>query len=702
MPSSSLSEPGFDLSDRGVAGRPAPPPVDVFVSTERGAYRPGETVFATVLARDDRARAIEGLTLTAIVTRADGVEYGRFPLPDQGAGGRTLAFPVGAGAPTGGWRLAIHADPAAAPLAAVAFLVEDFVPERVDLALTLPDGAIDPAAPPTLAARADFLWGAPGADLALEGETRIATARELSGRAGLPLRPRGRALRLGLRRPRSGHHRRERYGDDPAHACRRPGRSADRCPDRDAPGPRRLRSAGRAQPRPAAPARRAAHRRAPALRRRRRRGRDRRLRGDRPRSRPRAGGPRRRELDAVARRHRLPVVRGRRRLELRARHPPVPVANGAVDLAAGGPVRLDTAVDWGRYELSLAASDGRYIATSVGFDAGWGAAAAGSETPDFLALSLDRERYAPGDTARARIVVPNPGQLARRRAWATGWSRRRSLAVEAGDTVVDLPVTDDWGAGAYVTATLVRPMDVAAGRNPARAIGLAWAPVDPGTRRLAVAFEGPGEARPRATTEAVLKIDGLAAGARAWATIAAVDVGILNLTGFEAPDPDGHYFGQRRLGVEMRDVYGRLIDGLQGTPGRLRSGGDAGLGFRAPPPTEELVAIFSGVLEADAEGRVRAPIDLPDFNGTVRLMAVAWTADGVGQASKDWLVRDPVVVQASLPRFLAPGDRTRLRLDLAHATGPGGAGRGLAHRVRPGPASAGRRRSPARSTRTAA
>jgi len=223
-----------------------------------------------------------------------------------------------------------------------------------------------------------------------------------------------------------------------------------------------------------------------------------------------------------------------------------------------------------------------------------------------------------------------------------------------------------------VTATLIRPMDVAAGRNPARAIGLAWAPVDPGQRRLSVAFEGGDAAPPRGVTETVLKIDGLGEGERAYATIAAVDVGILNLTGFEPPDPDGHYFGQRRLGVEMRDVYGRLIDGLQGTPGRLRSGGDAGLGFRGPPPTEDLVAVFSGVLEADAEGRVRAPVALPDFNGTVRLMAVAWTADGVGQAAKDWLVRDPVVVQASLPRFLAPGDTTRLRVDLAHASGPAG------------------------------
>ncbi len=179
-----LAEPGFDLSDRGVAGRPAPPPVDVFATTERGAYRPGETVFATVLARGDRARAVEGLTLTAIVTRADGVEYARYPLPDQGAGGRALSFPIDPAAPTGGWRLAIHADPEAPPLATTAFLVEDFVPERIDLALTLPDGPVDPAAPPSLGARADFLWGAPGADLALEGETRVTMAREIPGRPG--------------------------------------------------------------------------------------------------------------------------------------------------------------------------------------------------------------------------------------------------------------------------------------------------------------------------------------------------------------------------------------------------------------------------------------------------------------------------------------------------------------------------------------
>jgi uncharacterized protein YfaS (alpha-2-macroglobulin family) len=120
------------------------------------------------------------------------------------------------------------------------------------------------------------------------------------------------------------------------------------------------------------------------------------------------------------------------------------------------------------------------------------------------------------------------------------------------------------------------------------------------------------------------------AGETAYVTIAAVDQGILNLTGFTAPDPQGYYFGQRKLGVGIRDLYGRLIDGLNGAEGAVRSGGDAGAQARlqAPPPTEELVAYFTGPLEVDADGYARTTFDLPSFNGTVKVMAVAWSKTG--------------------------------------------------------------------------
>ena len=105
----SLSDPEFDLSDRGVEGREAAPPVDVFLTTDRGAYRAGETVYATALARDPMSAALPGLPLTAVLNRPDGVEYARMLVADGGAGGHVFAMPIGASAPRGMWRLAMTA-----------------------------------------------------------------------------------------------------------------------------------------------------------------------------------------------------------------------------------------------------------------------------------------------------------------------------------------------------------------------------------------------------------------------------------------------------------------------------------------------------------------------------------------------------------------------------------------------------------------
>ena len=107
--------------------------------------------------------------------------------------------------------------------------------------------------------------------------------------------------------------------------------------------------------------------------------------------------------------------------------------------------------------------------------------------------------------------------------------------------------------------------------------------------------------------------------------------------------------------------------------GRLRTGGDgAAMSAQGSPPTEKLVAFFSGPLKLDAAGKATVDFDIPQFNGTVRVMSVAWTKDAVGHASTDVIVREPVVVTAGLPRFMAPGDTAQLRLDIANTDGPAG------------------------------
>ena len=130
------------------------------------------------------------------------------------------------------------------------------------------------------------------------------------------------------------------------------------------------------------------------------------------------------------------------------------------------------------------------------------------------------------------------------------------------------PSASDWGTGAYVVATLRRPLDAPAQRMPGRAIGVQWFSIDRKARTLALDMKLPATACGRTTTLRVpVKLDGLAAGEEARVVVAAVDVGILNLTNYKPPAPDDYYLGQRRLTAEIRDLYGQLIDGMQGTRG---------------------------------------------------------------------------------------------------------------------------------------
>ena len=139
----------------------------------------------------------------------------------------------------------------------------------------------------------------------------------------------------------------------------------------------------------------------------------------------------------------------------------------------------------------------------------------------------------------------------------------------ASGTDVDVPVSADWGPGAYVAVHVFRTAADAKSR-PGRAIGLTWVGVDPAVRTLDVAFDVPDKYPPRA-----LHRDQAAHRAGRVGQLAAVDEGILRLTNFVSPDPSNHFLGRRRLGLDIRDDWGRLIAPPDGAgdgaaPGRRR------------------------------------------------------------------------------------------------------------------------------------
>ncbi|MCO5065352.1 MAG: alpha-2-macroglobulin family protein [Rhizobiaceae bacterium] len=669
-----MTKAGFDLSDRGVEGRAAPGALDVYAFTERGIYRAGETVHASALARNDAAVAVAKLPLTFIFSRPDGVEERRMVSDGANAGGHTIDFPLSANAMRGTWTMSIYTDPDEAALASQMFLVEDFVPDRIEFTLSSDRDEIAPGETANVSVDGRFLYGAPAAGLALEGDVRLTTTRDWKRFPGYS---------FGLADEDQGDAIQQPLGDLPLVGD--DGKASFPVAIDQIPSTTRLINAG-VTVRMRESGGRAVEERLDI--------------GVRPQSdiigiKPDFEG------DSVAqggtasfevieaqpdgtRKAASSLVWSLVKLERQYQwyrsdgswnYEPVTltkaVANGKVEATADASGKISLPVDWGRYRLEVEAADGLGQPSSYEFDAGWYVETTSTETPDGLEVALDKDEYNPGETAKLKVSPRFAGELLVA-IGADRLYRTINVSMPKEGATIDIPVEADWGAGAYITATLFRPGEAPESRMPARAIGLKWLKVNPQGRALAVSLGAPEKTAPHSTLSVPVSVAG-AAGKEGFVTVAAVDVGILNLTNYKAPDAVGWYFGQRRLGLEIRDLYGQLIDGSLGVAGKLRTGGDgAQMTAQGSPPKGKLVALFSGPVKLDADGKASVDFDIPQFNGTVRLMAVAWTADSVGNAQQDVIVREPVVITAGLPRFMAPGDRAEMRLDIANTDAPDG------------------------------
>ncbi|OYY74159.1 MAG: hypothetical protein B7Y40_06250 [Gammaproteobacteria bacterium 28-57-27] len=664
----------FDLSDRGVEGRAPSGPVDAFLYTERGIYRPGETVQLTALARDAVAKAIPDSTLIIKLMRPNGQEARRYTLKAQGEGGASLAVPLPLTAARGGWEITAHLDPDAAPVGRVSFEVQDFVPQR--LALTILDK------PKVLAAgeafsipiEARFLYGAPAAALGGEGDLILE-----ADPAPFPMHKgfhwgnedevfQGERVSLAVGETDAAGKTTVMGSVPSTIQSSRPLRADIGMAVREPGG----RATGEHVFVPV-------HVQPLAL-------------GLRPtfEGAARQGVDAGFELIAVDNNGQSVAQRGLEysfikdestwqwhRTNNQWRYERVVrervLASGTLDVAADKPSALKQQVSWGSYRL-IVRDPVSGANTALRFYGGWYGEAT-AERPDRLPLAADKPGYAAGETARVHIDSEFAGQalivLANERVHEV-----RNIAVPAGGVDVQIPVRAEWGAGAYALVTLYRPLSDKLGHAPVRAVGVAWLGLNPAERTLKVTIDAPGKIAPRQKIDVPVTISNMTAGSKAaYVTLAAVDQGILQLTRFKTPAPQAYYLSKRQLGVGMRDDYGRLIRGLNA--GGDDQGGDADGGKGLDVVPTRTVALFSGVVkvdkQGDAQGKAIIPLDVPDFQGELRLMAVAFDAEKMGSGEMRMTVRDPLVAELILPRFLAPGDTGRLTALLHNVEGAAGA-----------------------------
>jgi len=673
-----LDVSSYDFSDRGVAGRSYPGPIDAFVYTDRGVYRPGENVQMSLVMRDDKGYALSGLPVTVKIFRPDGVEHLHKTFVETVMGAATLQLDLPPNARMGMWSAMVYADPSAPAVGTASFRVEEYVPPRIAVDLTAKDNFFVEGKSYDLPLQSDYLYGAPATGLKISAEAVLL-------KDDTPF-PQFKDYHFGLVQD---DYKPKRYTfpatqtDEKGAATITADITDHALADVNVPLKARIRASVFEKG-----------------------GRSVSAVVDRPfRHRPVYLGirevkdgssynaPKKFEVIALNAQGERVAVAGleyklvrenyyynwynahngwryrRQYFDEELERNTLSVPSAKAQMIKTQPINGW----WGhRIEILHPASG---TAASIRLQGYWGDRE--EDTPDTVTVASKTGKAKIGTEAEIAIKPPYAGE-----ATVTVVNNAvlftKNVTVKEEGTTISVPVTEDWGAGAYVLVSVVRPTTEAAGQHDGtRAIGLAWVAADRTDKKLDVSFGIPAKVLPRQRFVMPVFVRGLEKGEEAYVTVAGVDEGVLSLTDFKTPDPFKFYFGQRRLGASMYDIYGKLLKGAEGGVGKIRSGGDgrerseADDAFR-PETYIKTVALFSGIVKLGADGKADIVLDIPDFNGQLRLMAVAWSGQKIGSGDDQLIVRDPVIVQATLPRFLAPVDKTAFNLRLHNLDGAAG------------------------------
>lgn len=338
--------------------------------------------------------------------------------------------------------------------------------------------------------------------------------------------------------------------------------------------------------------------------------------------------------------------------------------------------KIDFPVEWGEYRLDVF-DPASGLTTRYPFRAGWSWNDENrglDARPDKVKLALDKTGYRAGDTLKVTLTPPHAGKGVLL-VESDKLLYVQDIDVKPGSTF-ELPVTEAWERhDVYVTALVFRGGTAPSKITPARAVGVAHVPMDRKARRVAVGLSAPKQMRPEQPLPVTVSVPELA-GKAAHVTISAVDVGILNITRFPVPDANAQFFAQRRLGTDAYDIYGRVIESFEGASGKLKFGGDMALEAlpqaKRPTARVQTVDLFSGSVTLDAKGNARVQLPMPDFNGTLRVSALVYSDTRYGNRDMETIVRAPILAEASMPRVMAPGDRSTVTLDVQNFTGKPG------------------------------
>ncbi|MBI3365474.1 MAG: alpha-2-macroglobulin family protein [Ignavibacteriae bacterium] len=278
-------------------------------------------------------------------------------------------------------------------------------------------------------------------------------------------------------------------------------------------------------------------------------------------------------------------------------------------------------------------------------------------------IVFDDSVYAPGRTAKILFQTPFSGKMLvtveRNQVYSY-----RYVDVVNNSASMDIPVEERFLPNVYVTAVLFRKINdlnipLLAGH------GIAPLVVEKPSNKIGVNISAPEKIRPK--TKQVVTVN-VGQEQNVFVTLAAVDEGICQVKNFRTPDPYGYFYQKKALETETFDFFKHLLP----EPAKSSTGGsDEAIAKRTNPLGVQRfkpLAIWSGILKSDANGNANVTLDVPEFNGELRLMALAYKGDRFGSSQRGMKVADPIVITPALPRFLSPNDTITMPITAFNTT----------------------------------
>jgi alpha-2-macroglobulin len=340
-----------------------------------------------------------------------------------------------------------------------------------------------------------------------------------------------------------------------------------------------------------------------------------------------------------------------------------------LDLSSGTAEYAFTPTGYGQNELSISDPDSGSTSSFSFYTSDYAQSwtTTQRDKPDSLTLKLDKPEYLMGETAKLTIQAPFSG-TALLTIESDKVLQSRVIILEKNTAEVDVEVKDTYAPNVHCTVSVIRPAVAEAIWKGHRGFGSVPLKVSPRNHRINVALEAPQTILPQSklrtkvllTNDAGQPVDG-------EVTLIAVDEAICMLTSHKTPSPLAWLYELRRLGVESHDVYSELMEVLDESVLTKKSnpGGDGEDTEAAERLTKRLnpikanrfkpVSLWASKITV-TDGVAEVDMDVPEFTGELRIMAIACNASQLGSAQGMVKVKRPLIVQPSLPRFLAPGD----------------------------------------------